>query len=117
MARIKIKSVLIGDEKNIFYGKGILKGNEIIFNDNKIKTKIKVYDDRIVITREENYILKMEFSLKQKTKATYNMNNHIMELNIETRKLEISDNNIKIKYILDEKMNFIYNIEYSIDSE
>lgn len=121
MKKISIKSNLISDEEIDFIGKGILKDNEIVFYENKVKTKIKILEEKLVIIREENYLLKMEFMRGKITEATYNMYDKNFYFEIFTNELKIEENKILVNYDLtldeNEKMNFIYNLEYSIDSE
>ena len=121
MEKITIKSHLISEDEIKFTGKGIMKDNEIIFYEDKVKTKIKILENMITITREENYCLKMEFIRGKKTEATYNMYGKNFYLEIFTNDIKIGKNKIFINYDLtldkNEKMNFIYNLEYSIDSE
>lgn len=120
MKKISIKSHLISDDEINFIGKGILKENEIIFYEDKIKTKVKILEEKIIISREENYLLKMEFIRGKKTEATYNMYDKNFYLDIFTNDLKIEENKIFVNYDLtldkNEKINFIYNLEYSIDS-
>ena len=121
MNKVLIKSKLISDEENFFNGKGILRKNELIFYDNKIKTKVKILENKIILERTLDYILTLEFIKHTNTKATYNIYGKNLNLEIYTNELKINENNIFINYDLtlneDEKMNFTYYIEYSIDSE
>lgn len=121
MKKITIKSELISDEKTKFLGRGILKDNEIIFYENGVKTKIKLNVNNIIIERVKDYKLIMKFIKGKNTKATYTIYDHNLLLDIYTEELKINENNFKIEYILmisdSQKMNFIYNVEYSIDSE
>lgn len=120
MEKIHIKSKLVSLEETVFSGKGILKENEIIFYENKVKTKIKLSKNKIIIERLNDYFLKMEFIRSKKTNATYTMGDKCFYLDIFTNSLKIDKNKFSINYDLtlnnDEKMNFIYNVEYSIDS-
>lgn len=116
-----IKSKLIGDKQTNFWGKGILKNNEIIFYEDGLKNKIKIKENEVLIERVKDYKLKMNFIMSKNTQGAYTICDYVLPLNIYTDLLQVTDNSIKIKYSLminnNEKMNFIYNIEYSIDSE
>ncbi len=120
MKKVNIKSKLISEEETLFSGKGILKNNELIFYENKIKNKIKILKDKIIIERISDYSLKMEFIMGKMTKGTYTMYDQNLYLDIFTSKLNTGENSVFIEYNLlintNEKINFIYNIEYTIDS-
>lgn len=120
MKKVIIESKLSSEEDTLFSGKGILKGNELIFYEDKVKTKIKFLDEKVIIERSKDYFIKMQFIRSKKSYATYTMGDKNFYLEIFTKKLEIGFGRLLINYDLtlsdNEKINFVYNVKYSIDS-
>jgi len=114
--KININYEVISDEKVICNSKGILNKNEIIFYDQKVKNKIRIFENKIVLERNFDYLLELEFIMGKKTKGAYTIDGNTYEIDIFTSVLEIKKNEILIDYYInkDEKLNFKVKISYEI---
>ncbi len=96
-------------KKNI---KGTLNSNKLVFIDNNIMTTITL-DKVIKIKRSCNeYTLCFNLDSKKDTVCAYYINDSNLNLKIRTLKLDVKDNYIYAKYILEEDV-----IELEIDYE
>jgi len=112
--KININYEVISDEKHFLETKGILKNNELIFYDGKIKNKITILDNRITIERSNNFSLNLDFIMGKKAKGTYTIDSICYDIDIFTSFLEITQNKIVINYNLhnDKTLNFKVKIVY-----
>ena len=120
MSKIKIKSCLISDgEKHIFEGKGILKNNQIIYNDGGVLTTITL-GETVYLERKKDYYYKLGFCMSKYEKGTYIISEGNIELKTFTNYLKCEENRIEIRYslIIDNvnKKDFILNLQYHIDT-
>lgn len=84
--------------------------NTIKYIDNNIVSIIKINGDELLISREnDEYQLQLKFKEKEKTYGTYLLkeNGIMCDLEIRTDKLVI-DNNIYVKYKLENEVHEIY---------
>lgn len=120
MSKINIESILENKEKNHkFQGKGIKKGNQIIYLDEKVQTKITL-DSIITIERKTDYYLKLNLKKGIKTKGLYINNYGTFEIETLTTELIKKDNELKIVYKIKINENefdtFIYKLKFSLDT-
>ena len=103
--RIKIKGYL----KNItdneifeFEEKGIKNKDKITFNNNNVKYSIKCNNSEIILIRDGNDFTNSFVFSKNDSRSNYYLKEHCysVDLNIDTKILEISDNKIYIKYVV-----------------
>lgn len=94
---------------------GVVMDDYIKYRENNILVVIKILKDSVLITRNnDEYQLNLVFKNKTNTKGKYILkeNNYNFDLDIYTYILNISNNEIKIKYKLnDETRTFTLNIE------
>lgn len=94
---------------------GVVMDDYIKYRKNNILVVIKILKDSVLITRNnDEYQLNLVFKNKTNTKGKYILkeNNYNFDLDIYTYILNISNNEIKIKYKLnDETRTFTLNIE------
>jgi len=93
---------------------GIKEFNTIKYKDNEAEVNIKIYKEKVVLYRKkQKEIVKLEFKYG-KTNKSYIKTAEIgykIPINVETKDIIISENNIYIEYnINDEK--FEYNISW-----
>lgn len=97
---------------------GIKVDNKIKYQDNEINVVICVNEEDIVIDRKcKDYQLTLHVSQNNMTKGTYEIYSiGIIDLDITTNKLVISENKMEINYILDfgnnEKTEFEFILEW-----
>lgn len=83
----------------------IITNNTIKYSDNGVLTVIKYNNNEVVMSREnDEYKIILNFKEKSDTNGTYifKENNINYTLNIYTKDLKYSDNDIKIEYVLNE---------------
>jgi hypothetical protein len=113
MSKIKVKiNITSSNDTNTYKTTAIIQDNIIKYlEDNKTTT---TYDYNNQLLTRENKELKMRytFNLKDKTQGSIFIKELNKELNveIETKKIERKDNNIKIKFIIENDI-FLYEIE------
>lgn len=110
MSKVLIKSKLTGDNVNTFEGMGIYNKNELVFFENGVKNKIKIFSNKIIIERESDYFLYLEFEQNKKTKG-YILTQVRADIDIFTSLLKINENSIYIEYKIFN--NFSYLIEFN----
>lgn len=117
--RIKIKGYLKNNTENEifkFEGKGIKNKDRITYTFEDVKYIIRCKNDSILFVRESNeFVNTFIFSLN-KSNCNYLLkeNGYDMDLNVNTSLLEINDNFIYIKYVIDDtKCEYEYKIEMS----
>ena len=119
MSKIRLKTKL-NNKENSFEKKinGILNNQVLTFNEDKIKVKIEIQNDKIKIIRStDEYKITMDFQKFLTIEGKYDIKNiGILDLKTKTKELIIKDNKIYIEYILyinneDLGLN-IYEIEY-----
>ncbi len=120
MSKIKVKSILkSSDSMHVFEGKGIKKGNKIIYNDNEIMTTITLGNE-VYLERKKDYLLKIGFCTYNFLKGTYIIPEGNLEVETVTRELKQREGELKVVYLI--KINnelireFELNLYYSIDS-
>lgn len=120
MSKINIKAILNNLTDNEVFNtdvKGIYADNKIKYIDNSVTTILELKDDQILLERVSNeYYVHMIFDKENTTNGIYKINNlGFFDIRIETRKLEVKDNNINIKYSMyidNVKQDFEYKIIY-----
>lgn len=124
MAKILINSILKTDEYNhpIVNNNinGLYHDNRIIYNDGNIKVTLLLEHNKIEMKREtKEYEIKMLFDTNAETSGIYNIYdlNIIMDLKVQTKKIEINNNNIVIMYSLKINNEFIGNYDLKLEYE
>lgn len=114
--KINVNYEIINDENICCNTQGILKNSEIIFYDNKVKNRIKVMENKVIVERTLDYFLKLEFIMGKMTKGTYTIGDVGYEIEIFTKELKIRKNEILIIYYLmgDKNNEFRIKISYEI---
>lgn len=108
MGKVLVSTISNGVNK--FKGKGIFNKNELVFYENKIKTKIIIKKDKLIIEREADYFLHLEFEENKKTEGYINNFGKVI-LDIFTSKLIIRKDSIYIKYNIFE--DFTYFVSFT----
>lgn len=120
MSKIKVKMILKnGDETYVFEGKGLKKGNKIIYNDNGVMTTI-TFGDVVFLERKKDYLLKMGFCTYKSWKGTYIIPEGNLEVKTITKKLSQKEGELEVFYLMFVNDNLVsefeLNLKYSIDS-
>lgn len=117
--RIKIKGYLKNNTENEiteFTAKGIKYKDKITYNFDNVKTTIKYKNDSIILIRENDEFLNTFIFNLSKSNCNYLLkeNGYDIDLNVQTTLLNKDDNNIFIKYIINDTMcDYEYKIEMS----
>ncbi|HPF83530.1 MAG TPA: DUF1934 family protein [Bacilli bacterium] len=122
MPKINIKSLLYNvTEDKYFHNEviGEFKDNNILFNDNEVAVEIIFNDFGLLLKRKsEEYDILLPFDINRLTKGNYLINKlGNIELNVETKKLDIKDNVIEVEYRLVFDQNNIQEFNYKIEYE
>lgn len=118
--KIKVKSCLKNinentEEKN--ETNAIKNKNKITYHDSFSINKINIYDDKIMLVREnDDFIHTFNFEINKETTSEYYIKEYAssIEVKIKTTKLVITDNKIEINYIIkesNEEYNYILDME------
>ena len=117
--RIKIKGYLKNNTDNeihCFEEKGIINKNRIIYSYDGVKFSIRINNNELILVREGiDFINTFVFSEK-KSNCNYYLkeNNYDVDIEVKTIKMNISTNNIYVKYlVLDSNCEYEYNLEMS----
>lgn len=114
MSRVIVKSFLLNKstkEENNLEVNGIRNDNTITYKDKENLVKIKINDDYILMTRE-NEIQTIEFIFKEKTltKCICDIYSKRLELNLFTEKIEKLNNGFKIDYTVEESEKITFEL-------
>lgn len=120
--KIKVKSCLKNinentEEKN--ETNAIKNKNKITYHDSFSINKINIYDDKIMLVREnDDFIHTFNFEINKETTSEYYIKEYAssIEVKIKTTKLVITDNKIEINYIIkesNEEYNYILDMEWN----
>lgn len=120
MSKILIESSLkSNNEIHCFKGKGIKNNNKIIYQDEKVQTKI-VIDNIITIERKSDYklILNLKEGIKLKGKYINNYGTFIVETIMTKFIKKENEYEITYKLMVDEKEidTFTYKLKFSLDT-
>lgn len=120
MSKILIESSLkSNNEIHYFKGKGIKNNNKIIYQDEKVQTKI-VIDNIITIERKSDYklILNLKEGIKLKGKYINNYGTFIVETIMTKFIKKENEYEITYKLMVDEKEidTFTYKLKFSLDT-
>ena len=114
MGKINLKTSLISAEENLnIETTGIKTNNKIVYKENNITVTILIFDNKIEMNRICNeYKINLIFEKGKNSISKYNVFGMPKEFLLETKtkKLEITDKEINIKYNL-EGNNFSYHLE------
>ena len=114
MGKINLKATLISNDENLsIETSGIKTNNKIVYKENNITVTILIFNNKIDMNRTCNeYKINLLFEKGKNTISTYNVFGMPKEFLLETKtkKLEITDTYIKIKYNL-EGNDFSYHLE------
>lgn len=115
MSKIKVTYKLNTKDNNIFREtKGIKNKNNIVFNDDKMLFKVATFENNIVINRSnDEYELILNLSLNKSEAFFITKEQGTFKIDIRTINLLINDNNIKVKYELDNEI-FEFEIKYEV---
>lgn len=118
--KIKVKSCLKNINENIEEKNetnAIKNKNKITYHDNFSINKINIYDNKIMLVREnDDFIHTFNFEINKETTSEYYIKEYAssIEVKIKTTKLVITDNKIEINYIVkesNEEYNYILDME------
>lgn len=121
MSKIKIKTILTNKTENQVYQNeliGIKSDNKIKYQDGGVNSIITIYEDILNIERKSNdYLINLPIDLKNITQGIYDIYSlGKINLDIQTTKLEIGNNKIKINYVLifgkEEKIKMEFYLEW-----
>ena len=120
MSKILIESSLqSNNETHYFKGKGIKNNNKIIYQDEKVQTKI-IIDNIITIERKSDYklILNLKKGIKLKGKYINNYGTFIVETIMTKFIKKENEYEITYKLMIDEKEidTFTYKLKFSLDT-
>ena len=105
MGKINLKAKLISDEENLnIEVSGIKTNNKIVYKENNITVTILIFDNKIEMNRTCNeYKINFVFEKDKETISTYQVfgMEKIFDLNTNTKKLIIKDNEIVLNYDLE----------------
>ena len=114
MGKINLKANLISSDENLnIETTGIKTDNKIVYKENNITVTILIFNNKIEMNRTCNeYKVNLLFEKGKNTISKYNVFGMPKEFLLETKtkKLEITDTYIKIKYNL-EGNDFSYHLE------
>ena len=120
MSKIYINSMLHNKKENKFYSDEVIgiKDNKIKFITDKVMNILDINNGVINLKRKsDEYEIDMTFDKNNKTKGTYFIKTlGYLNLEIITNTLVIKDNYIEIDYTMyleNEKINFIYKLDWS----
>lgn len=120
MGKINLKAKLISEEENLnIEVSGIKTKNKIIYKENNITVTILILDNKIEMNRTCNeYKINMIFEKDKKTISNYQVFGmpKTFDLETQTKKLIINDNDIDINYNL-EGNNFKYSLKWEVIHE
>ena len=111
--KVNLKINLDGEEKLDLSVKGIKNDNTIKYLENDISVLITTFKNKIIIERKHpDYQVNLNLELNKDTLSTYSFTNGFktFSLHTSTKKLEISENRIYAKYILEDN-EFIFTLE------
>lgn len=115
MSKIKFDLKLKSKDENLhIFGLGVKSGNRITYKENDVKVTIYVYPNKVEMERvAKEYKVKLSFKLEDKELSTYKLNGHDeFLLDVDTKSLFISDNCIKVDYVLeDNEFSYILSVE------
>ena len=117
--RIKIKGYLKNITENElfeFEEKGIKNKNKINYTNDMIKNVIKINDNEVILIREGKDFINTFIFNEKNSNCNYLLkdNNYDVDIEINTIKVDISDNWIYIKYlIVDSNCEYEYKLEMS----
>lgn len=121
MSKIKIKTILTNKTENQVYQNeliGIKSDNKIKYQDGGVNSIITIYEDILNIERKSNdYLINLPIDLKNITQGIYDIYSlGKINLDIQTTKLEIGNNKIKVNYVLifskEEKIKMEFYLEW-----
>ena len=118
MGKINIKSVLKSSTNlHVFEGKGIIKHNEITYNDDGIITKLTL-NEPVFLERKKDYEIKIGFQINKNIKGTYITKEGNFETKTVVKQFKNEKNHLRIKYDLMINNIFIdtfdFNFKYTI---
>ncbi len=116
--KIKVNGYLkniTDNTKEIISVSAIKNKNKISYILNETKHKITIYDDKIVLVREnDEFVHSLIYSIDNFTKSEYYIKelNTNIEIKIKTNKIELDEKHIKIDYeIVDSGDKYSYRID------
>lgn len=119
MSKIYINSMLHNKKENKFYSDEVvgIKDAKIKFITDKVMNILDINNDIINLKRKsDEYEIDMTFDKNTKTKGTYYIKTlGYLNLEIVTNTLIIKENYIEIDYIMyleNEKINFVYKLDW-----
>lgn len=118
--KVKIKGFLLNKSdktKVLFDTSGINSKNQITYQEDGIKYKVTLSNEKVILTRESSeFNHGMIFSLNKITKTSYYLKelNSSIDVSLLTTNLVLTDNLITIQYtIIDTNTEYIFKIEMS----
>ncbi len=118
--KIKVKGYLenkANDEKLLIDTFGIRNKNNLSYKQEDVIYKIKIFDNKIILIRENSdFINTFIFEKNKNTKSEYYLKKYATNIDIElrTQELFIDDKKIEIRYIIkDTSEEYHYIIEMS----
>lgn len=118
--KVKIKGFLLNKSdqtKILFDTSGINSKNQITYQEDGIKYKLTLSNEKVILTRESSeFNHGMVFSLNQTTKTSYYLKelNSSIDVSLLTTNLVLTDNLITIQYtIIDTNTEYLFKIEMS----
>jgi len=116
MAKIKLKTSLIVTGEKIdkieYELEGIKVDNQIKFFEDKTSVILTILGDNLTLVRKtDEYTLEMRFDINEATYAVKGLG--ILNLNFTTKEINISDNEIKIVYDMNE-IEYIYTVNIEV---
>ena len=114
MGKIKLKAKLISNDDNLNIDiQGIKIDNKIIYKENDIHVTLLIENNKITMKRATpEYIIELYFDKNESTLSKYYFigGNKIFNLNTNTKEININNNIIEIKYVLEDN-EFLYTLE------
>lgn len=119
MSKINLKTKLYNLENTVYshHIKGIKNDNKLVYKENNIMVTLEILNNQIKIERKcDEYTLRMDFRESLTTPLIYDIKGvGNTKLNIKTKKIEIKNNNIFIKYeLIDSKEIYYYELSYEV---
>ena len=115
MSKIRVEMSLKSKDDNLhIISEGINSGNRINYGEEDVKVTLIVSSEKVEMERvAKEYRVHLVFSISKKELSTYKLIGHDeFILNVETKLLEISENEIKIDYILENnEFSYVLNME------
>lgn len=120
MSKIIINSKIISnDGKEIIKDKiCILKDNRICYNNNSVNVVVSIEENDIYIERNcDEYHVILRFNEGKEMTSSYFIKNLSIDIDVKTitKKLEINNNTLKIKYDLYMNNEFSDSFEYELE--